>query len=129
MTHNCLECCSFDFQFQYILSGWDGCSSDATIFNDAHQSNLVIPPGKFYLADAGFRMRDALFIPYQKVKYHLAEWGCAALRYVHVLDYRPLNAKELYNPHHSVQISLRYADNIVTLYRLRRPSGRPADYT
>ena len=32
-------------------------------------------------------------------------------------------------PHHSVQISIRYADNIVTLYRLRRPSGRPADYT
>ena len=31
--------------------------------------------------------------------------------------------------HHSVQISIRYADNIVTLYRLRRPSGRPADYT
>ena len=29
----------------------------------------------------------------------------------------------------SVQISIRYADNIVTLYRLRRPSGRPADYT
>ena len=29
----------------------------------------------------------------------------------------------------SVQISIRYADNIVTLYRLRRPSRRPVDYT
>ena len=32
-------------------------------------------------------------------------------------------------PHHSVQISIRYADNIVTLYHLRRPSARLADYT
>ena len=69
-----------------MLSGWDGCSSDAGIFNDACQSDLVIPAGKFYLADVGFRMRDALLIPYRKVKYHLAEWGHAALRYVLVLD-------------------------------------------
>jgi hypothetical protein len=69
-----------------MLSGWDGCSSDAAIFNDARQFDLLIPPGKFYLADAGFGMCDALLIPYRKVKYHLAEWGCAALRYVLVLD-------------------------------------------
>ena len=86
VTQNCLVCCSFDLQFQYILSGWDGCSSDATMFNNACQSDLVIPPGKFYLADAGFGICDALFIPYRKVKYHLAEWGRAALRYVRVLD-------------------------------------------
>ena len=29
----------------------------------------------------------------------------------------------------SVKISDRYGDNTLTLYRLRRPSGRPADYT
>jgi hypothetical protein len=86
VTQNCLACCSFDLQFQYMLSGWDGCSSDAAIFNDAHQFDLLIPPGKFYLADAGFGMCDALLIPYRKVKYHLAEWGCAALRYVLVID-------------------------------------------
>ena len=31
--------------------------------------------------------------------------------------------------HHSVRISDRYVDNTMTLYRLRRPSGRPPDYT
>jgi hypothetical protein len=30
---------------------------------------------------------------------------------------------------HSVQICVRYTDNMMTLYRLRRLSGRPADYT
>jgi hypothetical protein len=30
---------------------------------------------------------------------------------------------------HSVQISDGYVDNMMTLYRLRRPSGRPPDYT
>jgi hypothetical protein len=33
------------------------------------------------------------------------------------------------NPHHSVQIYEFNTDNTVTLYRLRRPSGCPADYT
>jgi hypothetical protein len=56
VTQNCLACCSFDLQFQYMLSGWDGCSSDAGIFNDACQSDLVIPLGKYNLADAGFGM-------------------------------------------------------------------------
>jgi hypothetical protein len=31
--------------------------------------------------------------------------------------------------HHSVQIYVRYVDNTMTLYRLRRPSGRLLDYT
>ena len=30
---------------------------------------------------------------------------------------------------HSVQISNGYVDNMMTLYRLRRPSRRPPDYT
>ena len=32
-------------------------------------------------------------------------------------------------PHHSVQIYVGYVDNIMTLYCLRCPSGRPLDYT
>ena len=31
--------------------------------------------------------------------------------------------------HHSVPIPDRYVDNTMTLYRLRRPSGRPPDNT
>jgi hypothetical protein len=31
-------------------------------------------------------------------------------------------------PHHSVRIYVRYVDNTMTLYRLRRRNGRPPDY-
>ena len=37
--------------------------------------------------------------------------------------------EEYYNTHHSVLIYNRYTDNIKTLYRLRRASGRPPDST
>jgi hypothetical protein len=37
-------------------------------------------------------------------------------------DYAP-------SSHHSVRIQVRYVDNIKTLYRLRRASGRPPDCT
>ena len=46
-----------------------------------------------------------------------------------VWDQMPEATMPEHEAHHSVQISIRYADNIVTLYHLRRPSGRPADYT
>lgn len=44
--------------------------------------DFLIPEGKFYLADAGFASCDTLLVPYRGVRYHLAEWGRAAVRYV-----------------------------------------------
>jgi hypothetical protein len=78
-TQNVLACCSFDLKFQYLLSGVDGASSDATLFIDARTSDLSVPPGKYYLADAGFPACDSLMIPYRRVRYHLAECGRADL--------------------------------------------------
>lgn len=92
-SQNCLACCSFDMQFQYILSGWDGSAADAAIFNDARQSDLRVPPGRYYLADAGFGACASLLIPYRGARYHLAEWGRAGIR--------PANREELYNLRHS----------------------------
>lgn len=79
---NLLACCSFDLRFQYILSGWDGSAADATMYNEARLSDLLIPPGKYYLADARFGICDSLLVPYRGVRYHLAEWGRASVRYV-----------------------------------------------
>jgi hypothetical protein len=36
---------------------------------------------------------------------------------------------DIHDRGHSVQISDGYVDNMMTLYRLRRPSGRPPDDT
>jgi hypothetical protein len=80
ITQNVLACCSFDLRFQYFLSGADSASSDATLFINAHTSDLRVPLGRYYLADAGFAACDSLIIPYRWVRYHLAEWGHADLR-------------------------------------------------
>jgi hypothetical protein len=64
ITQYILVCCSFDLRFQYFLSGADGASSDATLFIDAYTSDLRVPLGRYYLADAGFAACDSLIIPY-----------------------------------------------------------------
>lgn len=80
VSQNTLACCGFNMRFQYILSGMDGCTADASMYNDARLSDLTIPADKYYLADAGFGMCDSLLIPYRGVRYHLAEWGRANVR-------------------------------------------------
>jgi hypothetical protein len=77
ITQNCLAICGFDMIFYYIFSGWDGSAADSTMFYDARITDLLIPAGKYYLADAGFPMCDALMIPKRGVRYHLAEWSRA----------------------------------------------------
>ena len=82
VSQNCLFCCSFKLQFTYSYTGWEGSATDARVFHAARLSGtLEIPDGKYYLADAGFGMCPQLLTPYPGVRYHLAEWGHANLRY------------------------------------------------
>ena len=81
ISQNCLFACSLDFKFIYLYMGWEGSATDARIFEAAQTNGLVIPAGKYLLADAGFPMQDGLLTPYHGVCYHLAEWGRAKLRY------------------------------------------------
>ena len=67
-------------KFVYFLSGWGGSVADATMYAYSRLSDLTIPPGKFYLANAGFGICDSLLVPYRGVRYHLAEWGRADIR-------------------------------------------------
>lgn len=82
ITQNCLAACSFDFRFLYMISGFDGSTADATMYMNARLMDFVIPDGKYYLADAGFALCNTLLVPYRNVRYHLAEWGRANVRYV-----------------------------------------------
>ncbi|KIL55799.1 hypothetical protein M378DRAFT_90297 [Amanita muscaria Koide BX008] len=36
------------------VTGWEGSAADARVYHDAIQSDLIIPEGCYYLADAGF---------------------------------------------------------------------------
>jgi hypothetical protein len=80
VTQNCLTACDFNMKFVYIFSGWDGLTADATMFHDAQLTDLPVPRGKYFLADAGFQTCNALLILYRGPHYHLAEWGRADLQ-------------------------------------------------
>lgn len=82
ISQNCLACMSFDMRFLYFISGWEGSAADATMYSRSCLVDLWIPPGKVYLADAGFGICNALLVPYRGVCYHLAEWGRADKRLV-----------------------------------------------
>lgn len=87
VTHNCLAGCDFNHKFTYISAGWEGSVSDSTMFFDSRITDLTIQPGKYYLADAGFPISSSLLIPYRGIRYHLAEWGRADLRYISFYKY------------------------------------------
>jgi hypothetical protein len=63
-----------------VLSGWEGSVADMTMYRDARMTDLPIPNGKMYLADAGFGACDTLLVPYRKERYHLQEFGRSQLR-------------------------------------------------
>jgi hypothetical protein len=68
------------------------------VLNDAKNKGLPLPPGKFYLGDAGYALSWTCLTPYRGVRYHLKEWALG--------NRKPQNMKELYNLRHS---SLRNA--------------------
>jgi hypothetical protein len=75
VSQNCLACVSFTMKFVYFISGWEGSAANATMYAHSSLTDLTIPSGKFYLADAGFGICDSLLVPYHDVHYHLSEWG------------------------------------------------------
>ncbi|KAL6649400.1 hypothetical protein ACP70R_013624 [Stipagrostis hirtigluma subsp. patula] len=92
-TQNVLAAVDFDLRFTYVLAGWEGSAHDALILADALQreDGLKVPPGKFYLVDAGYAVRPGFLPPYRRTRYHLREFGAR----------QPQNAKELFNLRHS----------------------------
>jgi hypothetical protein len=81
VSQNVLAVCDFSMKFTYVLSGWEGSAADSTVYNDALQKGLSLPPDKYFLADAGFPLCDTLLTPYRATRYHLREWGLVQLRY------------------------------------------------
>ena len=110
VSQNVLTATTFNMHFCYILSGWEGSASDGGVFHDACVHDLELPDGKYYLADAGYPICDALLVPFHGVRYHP---GVGKLWFEVCLDYyfqtyynpdlldRPQNYKELYNLRHS----------------------------
>ncbi|KAE8219683.1 hypothetical protein CF319_g6664 [Tilletia indica] len=81
LTFNVLAARGFDLSFHYILTGWEGSAADGHAFHTARTSTWLIPKGRTYLADAGFRLCVELLPPYPNT--------------------RVTNKEELYNRRHS----------------------------
>jgi hypothetical protein len=64
-----------DMEFLYILPGWEGSTADSRVFENAWNSDFIIPVGRYYLADAGYANSDSLLVPYHGVWYHIKEWA------------------------------------------------------
>ena len=94
LTQNVLGVYTFDLQFSCIFPGWEGSAHGTRVFEDAmNKGAFSVPPGKFYLPDAGYISRWPFLIPYHGVRYHLREQNISQLR--------PQNKEELFNLRHS----------------------------
>lgn len=83
LSQNCLFACNFDFKFVFALTGWEGSATDAKVWDEAlAEGDFEIPDGKYYLGDGGYPSSRFILIPYREIRYHLAEWGRAKVRYV-----------------------------------------------
>ncbi|CAN1173345.1 Putative nuclease HARBI1 [Linum perenne] len=90
---NVLGVCNTRMQFVYCLAGWPGSAHDSRILRDAlaRDSSFRIPPGSYYLCDAGYTNARGFLTPYRAQRYHLTEWG----------RNRPRTKEEMYNMRHA----------------------------
>ena len=94
LSQNVLGVCTFDLQFSYVFAGWEGSAHDGIVLDSAEErGGFICPPGKYYLADAGYANAGHYLTPYRGVRYHLREQALANLR--------PATKEELFNLRHS----------------------------
>ncbi|KAJ1328859.1 nuclease HARBI1 [Microdochium nivale] len=84
---------NLDGTFAYVLAGAEGSMHDRRVLRIAEDEGLVVPAGKYLLADAGYSNERGYMSPYTNTRYHLREWaaGCQA----------PSHFWELFNLRHS----------------------------
>ena len=64
LTTNALAICDFSLHFLHIQSSWERSVADTQMFHDSHFTDISIPDGKYFLADAGFPTCSTLLVPY-----------------------------------------------------------------
>lgn len=104
IAQNILATCCFNMLFCYLLTEWEGSVADGHIFDDAYCKGLAIPPGQYYLGDAGFSVCDSFLVSYNSIKwktYSLFLYSLISHELNLFLLCRPKNAKKLINLHHA----------------------------
>ena len=93
ISQNVMLACDFDLKFVHVHAGWEGSASDARVLHDALNHGFQVPPGKYFLVDAGYANTPQFLAPYRGTRYHLKEQGRA--------KQRPRDYKELFNLRHA----------------------------
>jgi hypothetical protein len=92
ISQNVFAAVRFNMCFSFVLAGAGGSVNDATLYRWSANEKFVIPPGRFYLADAGFALSRGVVIPFSGTRYHLREFGEGE---------RPATAEESFNLRHA----------------------------
>ena len=108
VSHNVLAACDFDLRFTYVYPGWEGSANDQRVLQDAFEKGgLIVPYGKFFLADAGFVNKGTILTPFRNTRYHLKEFNSG-------LKDSPQTPQEIFNGRHSqIRIDIERAFGIV----------------
>ena len=81
IAQNVMAAVDFDMNFLYLLPGWEGSAHDSRVLKDALDKGVSAPPGRYYLADAGYAASNGLLLtPFKKIRYHLKEWDSVGSR-------------------------------------------------
>jgi hypothetical protein len=67
LCQNVLAAVNFDFEFVYVLAGWEGSAHNTRVLNNANSKKLEIPDKKYFVADAGYGFQPGLMTPYRAV--------------------------------------------------------------
>ncbi|XP_066317791.1 uncharacterized protein [Miscanthus floridulus] len=113
LSQNVMLACDFDLKFVHVHvhAGWEGSASDARVLQDALNHGFEVPPGKFFLVDAGYANTTQFLAPYRGTRYHLQEQGRA--------NQKPRDYKELFNLRHA---QLRnHIERAVGILKMRFP--------
>jgi len=93
VAQNVLAAVNFQFEFIFVLAGWEGSAHNTRVYKDAYSKGLKLPNKNYLLANAGYALQQGLMTPYCGVCYHLKEQAIASQR--------PSNSKESYNLRHA----------------------------
>ncbi|XP_020079660.1 uncharacterized protein LOC109713860 isoform X2 [Ananas comosus] len=95
-SHNMMAACSFDHQFLFVCTGWEGSAADMRVLRWCCESGgFTVPGGKFYLVDSGYANTDRFLAPYRGERYHLSQFD------VNAQARRHRGPRDLYNHRHA----------------------------
>ncbi|XP_020082181.1 putative nuclease HARBI1 [Ananas comosus] len=95
-SQNMMAACSFDHQFLFVCTGWEGSAADMRILRWCLESGgFTVPDGKFYLVDSGYANTDKFLAPYRGERYHLSQFDSTSNARRH------RSPRDLYNHRHA----------------------------